>query len=406
MSIESLEIPRRFGLQDYTWVVMSLDQAVQRGAQRVLLDFRQVERAYPDGMLPLIATLTRLREDASIAFDVALPQSRQLRGVFDGVGWSHYLVDGTVDFPDLPGSTRKFTPARPFMTPAQLDLLRGSIFGVLITQGRLARWLPEAIQWALWEVMENVVNHAHASAGWVQASTFLDRRHINILVVDAGIGIRESLSGVFPGLSDQMAIKRAVEEGVTRDPNSNAGFGLTGCRAIVASNRGQMTVYSGACQMTQESVGANKPELRRYVNTLAPHQGTIVELALRMDMPVDLAEALGQDRPVPVLELEHDTGLEFVFRVGEEAANLGTRESGRELRNKVLNLSQVESEERIVLDFDGVDVVSSSFADEFLAKLAAEVGREVFLARFEVRHMSPSVRAVALPIIWLRLPSV
>ena len=41
---------------------------------------------------------------------------------------------------------------------------------------------------------------------------------------------------------------------------------------------------------------------------------------------------------------------EFVFTVADEAANLGTRESGRQIRNKVRNLTQVE-DERVAIDF-------------------------------------------------------
>ena len=399
MTESRVELPNPFDLNAYTWTIMSLAQTVDSG--HVVLDFSRCTRAYPDGVLPLIATVNRMRSEGR-DIEVVPPTAKNLAGVFQGVGWTQYLVEGESTFLDLSAQTRKFTPARPFRTGAELDVLRESILHVALTQGKLAEWLPEAIQWTLWEVMENVLNHAQSECGWVQASTFSERRHINFVVVDSGIGIRASLAGLEGGLDDQRAIKRAVEEGVTRDPNSNAGFGLTGCRAITADNRGQMVVYSGSSLMRQEFLSASRPELRRYTPVLGPHQGTIVELQLRMDRPVDLEKALGQKRPVTILELEHDVEGEFVFTVADEAANLGTRESGRQIRNKVRNLTQVE-DERVAIDFSGVEMVSSSFADEFVAKLAAEVGRDAFYRRYVLRGMNSSVKAIVLPTLWLRL---
>ncbi len=47
--------------------------------------------------------------------------------------------------------------------------------------------------------------------------------------------------------------------------------------------------------------------------------------------------------------------------------NLGTRILGEKVRNMLLPMLQ--QNELVVLDFEGVDVVSNSFADECLAKL-------------------------------------
>ena len=54
----------------------------------------------------------------------------------------------------------------------------------------------------------------------------------------------------------------------------------------------------------------------------------------------------------------------FAFRqIGE---NLGTRQLGRQAREQLLPL--IQQNDRVVLDFSGVNVVSNSFADECIAK--------------------------------------
>lgn len=55
------------------------------------------------------------------------------------------------------------------------------------------------------------------------------------------------------------------------------------------------------------------------------------------------------------------------FNFREYGENLGTRPLGKRVREQLLPL--IEQNERVVLDFTGVNVVSNSFADECIAKL-------------------------------------
>lgn len=65
---------------------------------------------------------------------------------------------------------------------------------------------------------------------------------------------------------------------------------------------------------------------------------------------------------------QYMTTFRFItFRFITVGENLGTRKLGEETRNKLLPL--LLGEGQVVLDFEGVNVVSNSFADECLAKL-------------------------------------
>lgn len=55
------------------------------------------------------------------------------------------------------------------------------------------------------------------------------------------------------------------------------------------------------------------------------------------------------------------------FSFKDFGENLGTRPLGKRVREQLLPL--LEQNERVVLDFTGVNVVSNSFADECIAKL-------------------------------------
>ena len=58
------------------------------------------------------------------------------------------------------------------------------------------------------------------------------------------------------------------------------------------------------------------------------------------------------------------------FKFIEYGTDFGTRDMGQKLRQKLLPL--IKENDKVVLDFTGVNVVSNSFADECIAKLLLE----------------------------------
>lgn len=75
----------------------------------------------------------------------------------------------------------------------------------------------------------------------------------------------------------------------------------------------------------------------------------------------------------------------FCFR--DFGENLGTRQLGQQAREKLIPL--LEGDERVVLDFTGVDVVSNSFADECIAKLLLTMPLAELKARTTFRGLNP-----------------
>lgn len=57
----------------------------------------------------------------------------------------------------------------------------------------------------------------------------------------------------------------------------------------------------------------------------------------------------------------------ITFRFRDFGEHLGTRQLGEKVRNQLWPL--IQGEEKVCLDFEGVDVVSNSFADECIAKM-------------------------------------
>ncbi len=75
----------------------------------------------------------------------------------------------------------------------------------------------------------------------------------------------------------------------------------------------------------------------------------------------------------------------FCFR--DFGENLGTRQLGQQVREKLMPL--IAGDERVVLDFTGVDVVSNSFADECIAKLLFSMPLSELKAHTTFRGLNP-----------------
>ncbi|MBR5843451.1 MAG: STAS-like domain-containing protein [Bacteroidaceae bacterium] len=71
--------------------------------------------------------------------------------------------------------------------------------------------------------------------------------------------------------------------------------------------------------------------------------------------------------------------MNVVFKFKEVNSALGTRLLGAKVRETLLPL--IRENDKVILDFDGVEVVSNSFADECLAKLLFEMSLEELMRR-------------------------
>ena len=75
------------------------------------------------------------------------------------------------------------------------------------------------------------------------------------------------------------------------------------------------------------------------------------------------------------------------FKFIEYGTDFGTRDMGQKLRAKLLPL--INGDEKVVLDFTGVNVVSNSFADECIAKLLLEMSLDELKQRTTFRGLNP-----------------
>lgn len=133
-------------------------------------------------------------------------------------------------------------------------------------------------------------------------------------------------------------------------------------------------------------------------NEVIPYQGALVVSCVDCSRPGVLSEALKFDgqihHPIDHVELKYE-GYDGggSFRMRDESESTGSRVAGIPVRNKLANLLGMLKGNRIVIDFDGVPIISS-FADEVFAKLFVELGPMGFMRAFEFINASATGQAL------------
>ncbi len=384
-----------FRIDDLTRPLASLHQAVQdAGYQDVVLDFSACTAAFAGPMLALCAQVMNLR-NSKIDIEVIEPQDVKLARLFKNANWLHFLSPRRSEPSAFIGYTQ--VPATNFTNADEqqkaVNRIVNAILGAIpdIERKELA-----ALEWSVNEITDNVLNHAKSKiGGLVQVSTFQRaRKRVEYIVADAGVGIPATLRETHPTFtSDADALDHAIREGVTRDKKVGQGNGLFGSYQICSHSKGFFQVESGHGKLLFTAKDGLHVSSEKV-----PYEGTLVVAQIDFSVPGLLEEALKFGNkvhsPLDFVEThyEQDASEDVLFRMREESHSFGSRIAGAPIRNKLKNLARMCPEQKICIDFSGVPLVSSSFADEVLGKLFVEMGPLAFMQRFELRNIELTVK--------------
>lgn len=89
----------------------------------------------------------------------------------------------------------------------------------------------------------------------------------------------------------------------------------------------------------------------------------------------------------------------MIVDLKEFGTSLGSRVLGKE----VSSLINFEKEDEIILDFDEVKIVTSSFADEVIGKNCAKLGLHNFFKKVQIINTSEQIKLILKKAIMDRL---
>lgn len=365
---------------------------VKSGYQDIVLDFSQCTLIFESFMLSVIPIIAKHRQEG-IDFDIILPCDSQLQRLFLNTNWAHFLNPEV--YPETDHDSPLHLPASHFSHHTEqyravdriMELILNSLDG-------LNRGQMKALEWSLNEITDNVLNHSHSPVGgYVQATTYSESKRVEFIVADAGMGIPKSL-GI---KNDTIALERAIQEGVTRNKSTNQGNGLFGSYRVAVFSNGEFEINSSRAFLSAKGDDTLKvrPHTLLYPGTsvrclIDCTRENLLEEALRFEgKPHDPAHDFIERK------YEGETGDNTVLKMRDHTASLGSREAGEALKNKIKTLlKSTPPGARLEIDFDGIVVVSSSFADEVLGMLFKELGPMTFMSMIELKNVDRTVRGL------------
>lgn len=389
-NLNNLRLSGPFNRDVLRRTLAAIHNLTKQGYTQVNLDLTEMTAAFAAEMLPL-AAFCRAKLLEGVDTMLELPQDLKLARLFNNCNWSNLMdprghAESTYR-PDshLPALSYNDSQAHFRVVDEIMELLLRQLDG--FTRDQLA-----ALEWAINEITDNVLNHAASPIGGVvQVSINKKKRLLELVVCDVGASIPGTLRPAHPSLSsDAEALDRAIREGVTRNPSTNQGNGLFGSYRISQLSKGHFFIYSRYATLEyreRSGLHVGKSDV--------PFPGTVVVCAVNLANPDVLLDALSFNGE------QHSPGNSYVDRVvdvdevslrlKDECHSFGSREVGRGFRSKLLTLAR-SSSGKIVLDLSDVPLISSSFADEVFGKVFSELGPMGFMSRIQVIGSSKIVR--------------
>ena len=376
---------------DLRFLCSALYQTIKiRKWSDVILDFSMCDGVAEAVMLPLMPIIADYQKEG-VSFQLIEPQDDDLQRLFFNTNWAHYIDPDKYNRSTHEGG---HVPALRFGYDgtSAIEEILAKVMNLILRQLETDRTTLKAVEWALGEIMDNVVNHSQSSVGgFVQATAYRNNNRVEFVVADAGIGIPGSMN-----ISDHaQAIRQAINEGVTRDKSQNAGNGLYGSYRVATLSGGQFEINSLKGSLFCKENEGEIENRRKPV----PYRGTSVRCRINVSDPELLDKALkfkglSHDPPYDYIErkFENEEG-ELIFNVKDEAqCDTGSRQGGKRIRGILENL--LREGRPVILDFGGVGVVSSSFADEVLGRLFVELRPYGFMTRIKMCNADPTVKGL------------
>ncbi|MCX6157284.1 MAG: STAS-like domain-containing protein [Ignavibacteriae bacterium] len=265
-----------------------------------------------------------------------------------------------------------------FTSTSDITTIHRGIMNNLKVQARVNTGVMYGCEWSIYEIMDNVLTHSKAQRGYIYTQLIKDTNELQVCIYDYGVGIYNSMiGGDNKPRSHVDAISLALQKGKKGSESEGQGNGMWGLSNIVINNKGNLFIDSGRGSI---KIYKGKKEKERVANITdlliisKSNQSTTVYYNINLDNKLNIAETLETKDYVDLYtESYEDDKDNIVFKIAGKKAGFGTRPAGKELRHEVVNLINA-TKKPVTIDFEGVNLMTSSFADEFIAKLLEEAG--------------------------------
>ena len=343
---------------------------IERGEhQQVTLDFAECQALTPAAMLPLLPVVAGYREAAGASFDLVEPQDDALKQQLIASNWAHFI--NPERYPLQPLADAR-PPARQFTTAAEIAPIIDDALAAATSQPGVERGDAAALEWAIYELADNVLRHAESpTGGFAQTTLNQESKRMELVVADGGVG----LAGSMRIRDHEQALTRAV-----------AKDGLLGSFRIAKLSGGEFELNSGFALLHASRSGPDEYKTRKR---RIRYSGTVVRCEVAIDNPDLLARALSFPNRSHEPRPDNEAATATLSITTEAAQEIGSRAGGERVRGTVEQ--HLRENRSVTLDFSNVPMISSGFADELLGQLFINLGPRAFMSRIQVRGANPVI---------------
>ena len=144
--------------------------------------------------------------------------------------------------------------------------------------------LSEYLRYLVSEMMDNVVSHAQSPCGgYITAQYYPQKKKVQVVIIDNGLGLKQTLSHKYPLETESDAISKALEKEVTGSNSfsiynnipKHAGLGLFFLTSIIRETAGKLLLVSN------DTIYRSENDISQKLNT--HFKGTIVCFEIEID---------------------------------------------------------------------------------------------------------------------------
>lgn len=364
--------------------IRELNNAIDQGYKSIDIDFRSVSNQFfPCAIVPISGIIEELK---SRNFEVEVlhhPLTRKM-GIEQPETYSG-------DDSHIFNRVWKFDKTNYAMLGN--DFIRG-----LTKEDQFSPNALTFIDWALNEVIDNVLNHSGKDCGLVMGQIHPSSKHISFCVFDSGMGMKASFlaGGLYKPRTQADAISMAIQEGVTSDKSKGQGNGLFGLHSLVKQGDGRLNITSGYGGYSYQNNNCrtydNLPSFRKL------NRFTTIDFIIDYAADYSVENVLqfnGKPYKPTCLRIEkmEDERGNIPFKIRELGDGTGTRSAAIRIKNQIMNILS-EEPRNIILDFEGIGTISSSYSDELIAKLLVDLGLFQFNQLIRIRNLNETQQTI------------
>jgi hypothetical protein len=357
------------------------------GHKKIVLDLQKIEKVFPYPTVPIAGYLHYFKEHLNVEIEfVNVPT--YLRKI-------HFLSPDDINKTTTGLGTNFLDRIWVFHSSSDVHLLVNGFLSSIRKSCTVEDGILQACEWGLNEIMDNVIQHSNENTGFVMAQVLKESQILKVSIFDYGQGIFESLRySKYKPRHASDAISLAVQEGVTRDKKIGQGNGMWGLYNIINLNDGNLLITSGKGGLNFVNRIKTTESYNDIIMLSPKQQSTSINFDIKLNNSISMKEALGGYEPIDIfIENLEDEFDRIIYKIIDQSSGTGTRQSGERIRNEIMNIYK-SAKKPVILDFQGVGIIASSFADELIGKLVQELGLFQFQAAFPMKNMNSIIQSI------------